>query len=162
MPRDFNNEDELARDFAAPHGTDPVLETLAGAQSIFDSVCQHLARQGMPSVLPVKGCAYRGPDGLKCAVGFLLRDEELYPEIEGRTADMVDLPPRLRPHVKLLVDLQLAHDEHTTGAELVRALKWAARNHGLSSAVLDGLAFPAVWRVINGRLDPAALSKAGV
>lgn len=43
-------------------------------QEIFTRVAVHLLRQGEPSMNSGQ-CQYRGPNGLKCAVGVLIPDE---------------------------------------------------------------------------------------
>jgi hypothetical protein len=54
-------------------------------QETFDKVCVHLLTQLQKSVfLDSNGsmaCAYRGPNGLKCAVGCLIPDE-LYVDVK--------------------------------------------------------------------------------
>lgn len=46
-------------------------------QETFDRVVTHLRKQGRKSVDPsTHRCMYRGPDGLKCAVGALIPDEK--------------------------------------------------------------------------------------
>lgn len=108
------------------------------AQDVYDFVVRHLLRQGRPSVehpgSPSSRCLYRSPDGLKCAVGCLLTDEEATPAIEGHEAVQI-LPKRLRAHVGLLQDLQGVHDDQWT--RLRARLRDTARLHNLSPAVLD-------------------------
>lgn len=60
-------------------------------QDIFNKVVTHLLTQNEMSVAyrasgdpNIKGmCAYRGKDGLKCAVGCLIEDDEYLPIMEG-------------------------------------------------------------------------------
>lgn len=83
------------------------------AQQIFDHAVVQLALQGRPSVIG-GNCAYRGEGGTKCGVGFLLKDEDITPEINTCGVDMLRrngrLPARLIPHQKLLGWIQNAHD----------------------------------------------------
>lgn len=44
-------------------------------QEIFDFVVEKLRAQGCASVNPFGRCLYRGPDGLKCAIGHMIPDE---------------------------------------------------------------------------------------
>ena len=81
------------------------------AQEIFDTVTDHLRRQGCRSVNKEGDCLYRGPDGLMCAVGCLLTDDEVENIDEGWEVDQIILPERLENHVELLYALQHAHDE---------------------------------------------------
>lgn len=54
-------------------------------QEVFDRVSKHLLKQKVKSV--IKGqikdtCLYRSPDGLKCAAGILIPDEEYTKEMD--------------------------------------------------------------------------------
>ena len=52
-------------------------------QEIFDTVVAHLRKQGVQSKLPGSNtCAYRSPEGLKCAAGCLIPDEDYKEEFE--------------------------------------------------------------------------------
>lgn len=56
-------------------------------QEIFDKVVTHLLTQGRQSLVDENlfgGCAYRGHDGTKCAVGCLISDEAYVPALEGQ------------------------------------------------------------------------------
>lgn len=81
------------------------------AQEIFDTVTDHLRSQGRRSVNEEGDCMYRGPDGLMCAVGCLLTDDEVEDINEGWAVDQIILPERLKNHSELLYALQQAHDE---------------------------------------------------
>lgn len=119
------------------------------AQAIFNEVVEHLIRQGCQSVRGDGSCMYRGPDGLKCAVGALIRDEEYAPWMEHRTAcDLAQvggLPARLMPHVLLLRELQFIHDKSPScwwgpgglGAGVELLLRKLAIRHELDASVLD-------------------------
>lgn len=117
------------------------------AQEVFDKVATHLLTQKKRSIDSKKGCLYRGPDGLKCAVGCLIPDEEYDPVMEvGITALLTGLDyligkpvvSSLREHLTLLTDLQLIHDAHEP---LVwkEQLKKTARHFSLNAGVLDTL-----------------------
>lgn len=66
-------------------------------------------------------CLYRTPDGGRCAVGALIRDDEYRPEMDqasdGYGTGVTSLstrgllPARLVPHVGLLEELQNLHDD---------------------------------------------------
>lgn len=53
-------------------------------QEIFNKVSSCLLKQ-MEKSISLKGCAYRGDGGLKCAIGHLIPDKEYKEELEGRT-----------------------------------------------------------------------------
>lgn len=53
-------------------------------QEIFDIVSKHLLKQGRRSLSANNSkCVYRSPDGLKCAAGALISDEEYRPEMDS-------------------------------------------------------------------------------
>jgi len=95
-------------------------------REIFEKIKKHLLSQGKQSMkeeLVGNGCAYRGEDGLKCAIGCLIPDELYSLEIER---DIVDLRSHYKffwiPFIKhlgiedsdetihFLSDLQRIHD----------------------------------------------------
>lgn len=54
-------------------------------QQVFDIISQHLLKQRVKSVVntPMKNiCQYRTPNGLKCAAGALIPDEEYTKEMD--------------------------------------------------------------------------------
>ena len=53
-------------------------------QQIFDTVATHLSDQGEQSLNKGGDCMYRGPKGLKCAVGRLIPDDIYVTGMEGR------------------------------------------------------------------------------
>ena len=83
-------------------------------QEIFEKVVRHLSGQGCKSKHQDFGHAYRGDNGLMCAVGCLLTDKEYCPSFEQRSVSSLAqdevLPKRLLPHWSLLVSLQRIHD----------------------------------------------------
>jgi hypothetical protein len=86
-------------------------------QEVFDHVVDHLRRQGRQSMTPDRTgrpiCAYRGNDGLKCAVGCLIPDAAYRPDIESweATSEMVrPILDRLGIDPELARDLQEIHD----------------------------------------------------
>lgn len=96
-------------------------------QETFDTVVTHLRKQGKKAIVKNKKgggdeCCYRTPDGLKCAAGCLLSDEDYKPHYEGKTVhhftqdgsfDPAICPPSLLQHdYNLLQRLQSIHDCH--------------------------------------------------
>lgn len=59
---------------------------LSNMQGIYDKIVNHLRKQGKPSIDLTGYCAYRGTDGLSCAVGCLISDDAYNPDIEGDSA----------------------------------------------------------------------------
>lgn len=92
------------------------------AQETFDTVVNHLIKQGRRSVIslndplrgPFKQCAYRTPEGLKCAAGILIPDELYSPRMEmSNVFSVVRKWPEVREHfgdVDVLYELQTVHD----------------------------------------------------
>lgn len=116
----------------------------SSAQEIFDIVARHLLTQRERSFVgyigPEPRCAYRGPKGLKCAVGILIPDELYRESFEDLRCTMLpDREPKLawmEPHMDLLNDLQHLHDRNYAGSWHQR-LGVVAQDHGLSPAVLE-------------------------
>lgn len=96
-------------------------------QDIFDRACKAVIAQGEQSIMGSDfsiTCAYRGRNGMKCAIGHLLSDDQIvkYKVKEGTAPNqfppqlILDLAPgidsvdELDNFVKFLVKLQDAHD----------------------------------------------------
>ena len=112
------------------------------AQEIFDTVAVKLREQGGPSLSHRGGCAYRGRDGRRCAVGWLISDDEYSPDMEAREASILILPKRLHEHELLLLSLQNVHDAHEVEVvnwfdDVAVSLRDLANEFELSPAVLD-------------------------
>ena len=105
------------------------------AQKVFDAAKTHLLKQNARSQDALGNCLYRAPGGLQCAVGCLLTDEEAE-GIEGRPVYELDgeglLPERLVPHVHLLGDLQVLHDNQEPD-EWPSALRALVKTYGLQA-----------------------------
>lgn len=61
------------------------------AQDIFDMVAQHLLTQNKQAQDEVGDCQYRTDDGLMCAVGCLINEDEYSPQYEGCSCDHEDV-----------------------------------------------------------------------
>jgi hypothetical protein len=48
-----------------------------GMQTVFDTATAAIIKQGKRCVNNSGTCQYRGPDGLKCAIGHLITDEQM-------------------------------------------------------------------------------------
>lgn len=128
-------------------------------QEVFDKVAKHLLTQGERSTGniynidydeeyeepdDVSDCAYRGDNGLMCAVGCLIPDEVYLPSMEGQSVSSLlwgytgnNLKEHLGSNQVLLQDLQDIHDE-TEPADWKAKLVELAQFHSLSQAVLCG------------------------
>ena len=85
-------------------------------QEIFDKVVTHLITQGERSISKLDNCLYKALNGLKCAVGCLIPDEEYSSDMEGQCAEALYNRGVLDflgsgIEVSLLGDLQKLHDE---------------------------------------------------
>ena len=97
------------------------LKTLkdATAQEVFNQVASHMLRQNEVSKHANGiGCAYRGVNGLMCAAGCLISDEEYLPEMDepkqcGYAMGWVDLHRFgyvTGEHEDMINRLQIVHD----------------------------------------------------
>lgn len=91
------------------------LKTLADAteQEVFDQVANHLLTQ-MKKSEDYVNCLYRSSDGLKCAAGCLISDDEYKPEFEqsGWHALREEFPHMITmKHMDLIYHLQYIHDD---------------------------------------------------
>lgn len=89
------------------------LKTLDAAteQEVFDQVAEHLLKQNAQSKHDL-GCAYRGNNGLKCAAGCLIADNEYSEEFENRGWAVLvrNIPNFPKRHSGLIQGLQAIHD----------------------------------------------------
>ena len=90
---------------------------------IIEKSSSALIAQGCKALKPesVNNCRYRGPNGTKCAIGWLIPDDKYLPEMEDSTVASIlegydlsfllptDLPSDLG--IKFLTELQSIHDE---------------------------------------------------
>lgn len=88
-------------------------------QTTFDIVCAHLLTQNKQTKALIGGryqCAYRAPDGCKCAVGCLIPDDKYTPDMEGKglTHEKVwNAIPNKHRFEYMLSSLQYVHDKGT-------------------------------------------------
>ena len=84
----------------------------ATKEQVFDQVAKHLLQQQKQSISKDGStCSYRGAEGLKCAAGSLIGDEEYDKVMEGMSwvglASEGLVPSK---HVNLIIHLQGLHD----------------------------------------------------
>ncbi len=83
----------------------------ATAQEVYSQVRKHLLTQKIKSIEEGKGCVYRGPDGLVCAAGCLMSDEEYRAEMERQPwVSLVNKVLVPKEHSRLIAALQRIHD----------------------------------------------------
>lgn len=105
-------------------------------QQVFDHVATHLLIQNARSVKNGH-CMYRSPEGLKCAAGCIIADDEYNEGMEDVVWRMLvrkEIVPEA--HMELIIDLQYCHDDYEPKS-WKRKLKEIARYHNLSTSVLD-------------------------
>lgn len=120
-------------------------------QEIFDITATHLLTQNQKSHDQRKmtaTCMYRGPNGLKCAAGIWIPDEEYVREMEGIRVCGLAAGMRANKDWKLpdlfyggyeLVVLGYLQQIHDTSDPLDwrRKLRALAKSHNLSTVVID-------------------------
>lgn len=81
-------------------------------QEAFNKMVRHLRSQKERSIAKDGVCLYRGSNGLKCAVGALIPDNEYTPEFEEVNAANVatKCPSLYGINHSLLHDMQYLHD----------------------------------------------------
>lgn len=89
-----------------PHATE---------QQVFDTVAKHLLTQMQQSRITVDGtsssCLYRGPNGLKCAAGVLIGDDEYHEDMENHSWNALAKDGLVPSEHKCLISiLQNLHD----------------------------------------------------
>jgi len=107
-------------------------------QRLFDRVSKHLLKQGEKSVGPDGICRYRGPRGLKCAIGCLIPNSRYHPDLEGQSTyapAVIAAAGYTKDQIKLVLELQNLHD-----AFIINSDRWPeklaeiALNNGLTFA----------------------------
>lgn len=116
------------------------------AQEIFNKVATHLLTQNAQSKSGFgnsgPGCRYRNPEGLACAAGCLLTDEEaaladgLGNWVQVVMSVAIDVS-RYDDHTNLIQTLQSVHDRNSPH-DWVKALAGVAEDHALATEVLGG------------------------
>jgi hypothetical protein len=118
---------------------------------LFSHIAQHLTAQRGQSLCYANGttsCAYRGSEGLKCAIGCLINDSQFafYEVHEGTAANC--LPEDLRE------DLHAEYAPQSVYRDFLHALQVAQRYHDSDSSI-DGQRY-------TDRLDQPELTADGL
>lgn len=125
-----------------------MLEVSVLKQKYFDKAVAGLASQGFVQSTGTSmfgDCAYRGINGLKCAVGHLIDDSEYDPEYEGSSVEVVlrecdtsigreilSLSEKeQKDMVSFLAYLQIAHDNYSEPEEMKLQLFHVATTNNL-------------------------------
>jgi hypothetical protein len=89
------------------------LKTLnkATAQEVFEQAATHLLTQKKKSLDGIVRCMYKSADGLKCAAGCFIADDEYDPSFETKTwVGLVKNAAVPGTHSELIKQLQIIHD----------------------------------------------------
>lgn len=120
-------------------------------QEVFDTVVKAIIAQGKPPFdSSTDKCYYRGPNGTKCAAGFLIPDDQYNPDFEGRRISAIfsDVPALSAEvgyeSIGLLDSLQVAHDTaartSNSDADFLTTFRkhagYAAESRGLNAAAI--------------------------
>lgn len=104
-------------------------------QEIFDIAYRGLKSQGFRRSTNGRECRYRGPSGLRCAVGHLIAPENYKRRFEGQPAsDIAILAAANVTHddATFLEDLQKCHDRGGSSKMMQANLYEFAQKHGLT------------------------------
>lgn len=116
------------------------LKTLSDStdQEVFDQVATHLLTQHQVSLANDRQCSYRGDNGLKCAAGCLIGDDEYNASfMEGHSwlrLRMEGIVPD--EHWELVTELQKVHDLEEI-ENWQRELRFVAAQFHLNCNVLE-------------------------
>jgi hypothetical protein len=84
----------------------------ATPQQVFEQVAIHLLTQNAKSINQDYHCLYKNENGLKCAAGSLIHDDEYNNDFEDKQWSYVSINMGIRNHVDLITDLQNIHDSN--------------------------------------------------
>jgi hypothetical protein len=103
-------------------------------QEIFDIISNHLLTQMKRSDAPgpkgINLCKYLNPDGLKCAAGILIPNDQYDPEMEGKSWDTLVSDGFVEDKFAFLIyELQGIHDWTKPEDWKIALIKFAKQNH---------------------------------
>lgn len=121
-------------------------ETRSKTQYTYDVVALHLLLQGEKSEqlrdhdgeLGIT-CMYRGNYGLRCAIGFLISNQNYNPRMEGKGVGeniICYIGTEYYRNVRFLADLQLIHD-NSQPVFWEEKLRSFAKLYGLDDSILE-------------------------
>lgn len=115
------------------------LKTLpqATAQEVFDQIATHLLTQNKKSET-VGACVYKTQDGLRCAAGCLISDDEFKSEYnDKRWGYLVNLGFAPSAHWSLIRSMQCIHDSYNPEYWREKLLYHAEKNGLDPKAIYD-------------------------
>lgn len=111
-------------------------------QEVFNHVAIHLLTQnavsrGMRPDRSGAECLYRNEDGLKCAAGCLIGDDEYVKSFEGQVwRDLIAKGLAPEAHARLINDLQFMHDR-AKPEDFEKKLRALAAEYHLNTQAMD-------------------------
>lgn len=111
-------------------------------QNMFNFVCRCLAIQQRRSADRNGDCLYRGPDGMKCAVGHCIPNGEYRPSFDGNggapAISVIRKVPSITAEIHpMMHGLQRSHDSSENAKELRGKLVVVAECHGVKPDAAD-------------------------
>lgn len=103
-------------------------------KEIFDLAYAGIKSQGFKRSAKPHGCLYRGPEGRKCAIGWLIPDEKYIPEMENyslRSSGILEVAEINPEDVNFCIELQVCHDKAYTEADMQFSLDHFRQVHDL-------------------------------
>ena len=120
------------------------LNELVTDKDVFDYVSSFLINQNEKSTADDIGCAYRGDEGKKCAIGCIIADEFYHPSIEKQTAydtkvlyAVKDSLPKYTINDRFLSKLQEVHDGFESELWELKFSRFQFTPEGVFESVLD-------------------------
>lgn len=95
-------------------------------QEMFDAAYIGLASQGFIRSMSNQGCAYRGDEGRRCAIGWIMPDEAYSPDLEGLSPMNCEIEKALdlaSGDICFADELQEAHDGDAHEGDTPEAMK---------------------------------------
>lgn len=99
-------------------------------QELFTKAILGVVKQGCLSKAAHQVCYYRHPKdpNIRCAIGHLISDDDYHSEMEGNSAEYLELSFKLPDWAE---DLQCAHDSSDTIYGFIYRARIVAAEHGL-------------------------------
>lgn len=123
-------------------------------QSVFDRVAKHLLKQNEQSIKIISDgqsspvCMYKGPNGLKCAIGCLIPEDRYDPSFELQSVNNPAIMMMLEDVFQFehsiyalgfLNDLQLLHDSNTPDMWSHELMYFAGQHQLHTTAIKQGM-----------------------
>lgn len=84
---------------------------VSDTQKTFNTIVDHLYKQGCASVNDAGQCLYRGPNGTKCAIGCLIPDDIYTKSMEGISLVFIGLKFDCLTTKYVCMEMRRVHDD---------------------------------------------------